>query len=145
MNRFTFNVHKHRIIKFLLSISFLSALFTIFPLLLQSLKPFMAMRLIEKSYMFLLCNGLVVFILKSSGLVDVRKGFEIENDDPPEEATEEIEDQQERMVSSDEDKEDEETEPGIDRAIVAIGEEEDKHHDEEDEAEDADELNQKVE
>ncbi|XP_028752712.1 uncharacterized protein LOC114712360 [Neltuma alba] len=136
------NVQKLRIIKFLLSILFLSVFFSIVPLLLQSLKPFLAMLAIDKTYMFLLCNGLVVFILKNSGLVHVKKDLEIQNNpnpiqnnpNPPE-ATEEKEDNRERMVSGE--KKEEEEEQGICHAIGAI--------DEEEEEEDTDELNQKVE
>ncbi|KAI4314041.1 hypothetical protein L6164_026984 [Bauhinia variegata] len=54
------------IIKFLLSIS-------LFSFLLQFSKPFLVQLSsysIAKSYMFLLCNGLVGFIVKSSGLID---------------------------------------------------------------------------
>ncbi|KAI4357957.1 hypothetical protein L6164_001869 [Bauhinia variegata] len=64
--RFRVAHDSYRMIMFLVSVSS-------FSLLLQSLKPFLVQLFsytIGKSYMFLLCNGLVVFIVKNSGLVD---------------------------------------------------------------------------
>lgn len=53
-------------IKFLLCLSLLCVLFLSFPLLLQSLKPSLMQffsYMVEKSYMFLLCNGLLLVLI----------------------------------------------------------------------------------
>ncbi|XP_045830620.1 uncharacterized protein LOC123921930 [Trifolium pratense] len=58
-------------LKFLLSFSFFFLLFSLFPLLSQSLKPFLMQFFsynIDKSYMFLLCNTLLAFIALYSSL-----------------------------------------------------------------------------
>ncbi|TKY57525.1 hypothetical protein E2542_SST21976 [Spatholobus suberectus] len=70
-----FNVHNQllshnskRSIKFLLCFSLLCVLFSSLPLLLQSLKPFL--KQFDKSYVFLICNGLLVLIAMNSGLIN---------------------------------------------------------------------------
>ncbi|KAI4308514.1 hypothetical protein L6164_031577 [Bauhinia variegata] len=68
--------NSHRIIKFLLPFSVFSALIPFLPLLVQSLKPFFMQfhgYTNDKTYMFLVCNGLLVFIVKNSGLIDGSK------------------------------------------------------------------------
>uniref|UniRef100_A0A7N2R5Z2 Uncharacterized protein n=2 Tax=Quercus lobata TaxID=97700 RepID=A0A7N2R5Z2_QUELO len=75
-----FCYYHNKAIRLLLSVSALSILFSSFSLLLFLLLSFHAhnistlpMKLfgytIDKNYMFLLCNGLIVFIVKNSGLV----------------------------------------------------------------------------
>ncbi|KAF3945485.1 hypothetical protein ACB098_06G081600 [Castanea mollissima] len=75
-----FCYYPNKAIRLLLSVSALSILFSSFPLLSFLLHSFhvynistLPMKLfgytIDKNYMFLLCNGLLVFIVKNSGLV----------------------------------------------------------------------------
>ncbi|BAT80479.1 uncharacterized protein HKW66_Vig0254140 [Vigna angularis] len=59
-------------IQFLLCFSLFCVLFSSLPLFLQSVKPFLMQffsYMVEKSYMFLLCNGLLAVIAMNSGLV----------------------------------------------------------------------------
>ncbi|XP_054799781.1 uncharacterized protein LOC129304137 [Prosopis cineraria] len=58
----------HRIIKILVSLSLLSLLLSLLPLLFQSLRPFFNEFSVNKYYVFLFCNGLMVFIAKNSGV-----------------------------------------------------------------------------
>ncbi|KAI4305634.1 hypothetical protein L6164_028990 [Bauhinia variegata] len=65
--------NSHRIIKVLLSFSLFSILIWGRPLFLQSLEPFLVQLdsyIIGKNYLFLLCNGILVLIAKSSGLIN---------------------------------------------------------------------------
>ncbi|XP_061344162.1 uncharacterized protein LOC133290114 [Gastrolobium bilobum] len=62
-----------RLMKFLLSFSLFCVLFSLLPLILQYLKPFLMQFFsytIGKSHMFLLCNGLLAFIAMNSGLIN---------------------------------------------------------------------------
>ncbi|WVY91886.1 hypothetical protein V8G54_037400 [Vigna mungo] len=59
-------------IQFLLCFSLFCVLFSSLPLFLQFVKPFLVQffsYMVEKSYMFLLCNGLLAIIAMNSGLV----------------------------------------------------------------------------
>ncbi|KAK7371809.1 hypothetical protein VNO80_05174 [Phaseolus coccineus] len=59
-------------IQFLLCFSLFCVLVSSLPLFLQSMQPFLMQfftYMVEKSYMFLLCNGLLALIAMSSGLV----------------------------------------------------------------------------
>ncbi|KAK7320250.1 hypothetical protein VNO77_29562 [Canavalia gladiata] len=61
-----------RSMKFLLCIFLLCLLFSLLPLQLHSLKPFLMQfyaYTVDKTYMFLLCNGLLVLIALNSGLI----------------------------------------------------------------------------
>lgn len=61
--------------KCLFSFSLFFIMFSLLPLLLQTLKPLLMQffsYIIEKSYMFLLCNGLLVFIAMYSALTSPR-------------------------------------------------------------------------
>ncbi|KAK9992562.1 hypothetical protein SO802_027547 [Lithocarpus litseifolius] len=72
-----FCYYHSKAIRLLLSVSALSILFSLLPFLLHSFHVHnistLPMKLfgytIDKKYMFLLCNGLLVFIVKNSGLV----------------------------------------------------------------------------
>ena len=71
-NQFSLYQNSKRIIKFLLLFSLFSVLLSSLPLLLHSLNAFLVKLCsysILKNYLFLLCNGLLVFIAKNSGLI----------------------------------------------------------------------------
>lgn len=69
----SFKLFQSHNLKFLFSFSLLCALFSLLPLLSQSLKPFLMQffsYIIDKSYMFLLCNILLAFIALYSSLIN---------------------------------------------------------------------------
>ncbi|KAM1010395.1 hypothetical protein EV1_045389 [Malus domestica] len=69
--QFKFN-QSHKVIKFLLSVSVFSVLLSYSSLIsffLDSFNSFTFSINFDKNYMFLLCNGLLVFIVKNSGLI----------------------------------------------------------------------------
>ncbi|XP_028797895.1 X-linked retinitis pigmentosa GTPase regulator-interacting protein 1-like isoform X2 [Neltuma alba] len=134
-----------RIIKILLSVSLLSLLFSSLPLLFQSLNQFS----INKSYVFLFCNGLMVFIARNSSLPDDSSSAQFKDlgivvpvtsqehdvlaDSPEQEKEEEEEEQEEekRVIMVDSQEEDavadtEEEEEEEKRVIMEDSQEEDQ-------------------
>ncbi|XP_048434663.1 uncharacterized protein LOC125474734 [Pyrus x bretschneideri] len=75
-SQFNFN-QSHKVIKFLFSVSVFSALLSYSSLISFFIHSFNSFTssvhlfsyTLDKNYMFLLCNGLVVFIVKNSGLI----------------------------------------------------------------------------
>ncbi|AET01021.1 hypothetical protein MtrunA17_Chr5g0448291 [Medicago truncatula] len=70
---YSFKLFQSHNLKFLLSFSLLCVLFSFLPLLSQSLNPFLMQffsYIIEKTYMFLLCNTLLAFIALYSNLIN---------------------------------------------------------------------------
>ncbi|XP_028797894.1 glutamic acid-rich protein-like isoform X1 [Neltuma alba] len=142
-----------RIIKILLSVSLLSLLFSSLPLLFQSLNQFS----INKSYVFLFCNGLMVFIARNSSLPDDSSSAQFKDlgivvpvtsqehdvlaDSPEQEKEEEEEermigaDSQEEDAVADAEKEEEEEQEEEKRVIMVDSQEEDAVADTEEEEE----------
>ncbi|XP_020234328.1 uncharacterized protein LOC109814333 [Cajanus cajan] len=139
-------------IKFLLCFSLFCVLFSLLPLLVQSLNPFLVQffsYIVEKSYMFLLCNGLLVLIALNSGLTNAPSQQAIQHalavpvervappiaESPQEEENVLVVVEQEKVVSNAQEDEQEEG-----NAIVIIDEHEHEHG-----VDDAEELNKKCE
>ncbi|KAL2316539.1 hypothetical protein Fmac_030415 [Flemingia macrophylla] len=156
-NTLCFNLLSHTCMKSIKFLLFFILLCLLFPLLLQSLNPFLVQffnYIVEKSYVFLLCNGLLVLIALNSDLYNapshqttelalalpVEKGIRVESKEAEEEEEEEEHAlaivEQEKEAEEEEEEEEEDEEEG--NALVMI--------DEYDEIEDdAEELNKKCE
>ncbi|KAL4379629.1 hypothetical protein GQ457_02G005210 [Hibiscus cannabinus] len=126
---------------------------------------------VDKNYMFLLCNGLLVFIATSSGLISlfrVESGgprqMEVESSEPkgsilkakvtaqvvqtedlPLAVQYEEEDEEERSVEEDEDEEEEEEEEEEERSVEEDEEEEEEEEERSVEEDEDEELNKKCE